>query len=596
MSLRLGELLVRAGYATPAQIDVALHAASEQGCKLGTALVRLGYLDRETLARALGKLRRIRPLSSAEAASIDVQLAKRLPPGSAYQWRAVPIRWLKQGAHGGEVLVAFDSPPPIDAIDELSFVLGAKVIACLAPEDLLDEVLDRYYPMPKPAAYRVVDLSPQAGPVNGVSSANESLLRECRANLEVHPEGAVLLVDRDQWRILTARKAATDFVIDYVRRHHDGSGQLTIRAHRQRALLAHFTGHGRPLAANHRPPGSQAGQEDPLFFQRINAQVDRPQPPRPAPAKPTPSVAVVAGVRIEKTAPAPRTPVALLPAPRMPVPLPPLPSAPHPTPRSSQQIPVMPIPAPPAAPEHVTRTLDIKPTVDLGLAKTQSDFPLLPAVEASRPIIKVPAFPPPAPLRPPPSSTEIVKAEPDGLQESLQRALTTDKPGPRLEGLEAAISKLRHTVASPEEVADVLIETLEPLVAAVLVLLVKHNAAMGWKGRAAGVHDELIESVIVPLGEPSVIARAAETLGVVVEAPRQEETAVHRRFWRVLSLDTPEQVAATPVMLNSRVVNVIYVHPKPDQPLPENIGEILAMLSAAAQEGFARLIQARKLP
>ncbi len=77
--LRLGELLVRAGYVTQAQVDVALHAAHEQGCKLGTALVRLGCLDRTTLARALGKLRRVMWLDPSEIERIDLDLARKLP-------------------------------------------------------------------------------------------------------------------------------------------------------------------------------------------------------------------------------------------------------------------------------------------------------------------------------------------------------------------------------------------------------------------------------------------------------------------------------------------------------------------------------------
>ncbi len=592
MSLRLGELLVRAGYVTPAQIDIALHAASEQGCKLGTALVRLGYLDRETLTRALGKLRRIRPLTAVDAQNIDAHLARRLPPGNAYQWRAVPVRWLKQASQGGEVLVAFDSPPPIDAIDEISFVLGARVTACLAPEDLLDECLDRFYPMPKPAAYRVVDLSPQAGAGGGIDHASESLLRDCKAAIEVHQEGAVLMVDGEQWRVMTSRKAVTDFVIDYVRRHHDGSGQLTIRAHRQRALLAHFAGHGRPLAANHRPPGSLVGPEDPLFYQRINAQTDvavQARPPSPRPVPQSPPVAVVTGMPVKKVSPAPVRKPPIVPV-SSPLPV----AISNPIARPAQQIPVMPIPAPPAAPGHITRTLDIKPTLDLDLPKALPDIPLLPAVEAFRPAVRVPAFPPPAPMRPASPSNGILNAEPDGLQESLQRALVDEPPAPQIEGLGAAVAALRTTVASPGGVADVLIETLGPYVASVLVLVVRHDSAMGWRGQASGVHAELIESVIVPLREPSVIARATETLAVVVEAPRAEEAAVHRRFWRVLSLDTPDQVAAVPVMLNSRVVNVVYVHPKSEEDLPANIAEALTVLAGAAQEAFARLIRTRK--
>ncbi|MCA9556359.1 MAG: hypothetical protein KC933_40420, partial [Myxococcales bacterium] len=221
-----------------------------------------------TLARALGKLRRVPWVEPEAFAHLDLELARRLPAQVAHKRRAVPMKWLKPEGPGGEVLVAFESPPDLDGLDELSFILGARIVPGIAPQELVDDALDRMFPVPRPKAYRVVDLDPHA-PLGGVEDNQEQVLRECRAELETHPEGCVLLVDGEHWRALTARRPVLDYVVEYVRRRHDASGQVTVRERRSRHLLAHFTGRGRPVAGKE-PPGVNQGVLDELFSQRIH--------------------------------------------------------------------------------------------------------------------------------------------------------------------------------------------------------------------------------------------------------------------------------------------------------------------------------------
>lgn len=635
--LRLGELLVRAGYVTQSQVDVALHAASEQGCKLGTALVRLGYLDTRTLARALGKLRHIMWLDPSEIDRIDLDLARKLPSQAAHRWRAVPIRWLKREHQSGDVLVAFEAPPGVDAVDELSFVLGARITACMAPEDLIDACLDRIFPMPRPAAYRVVDLDPQPAQ-GGTVRSNEAVLRECRASLEVHSDGCVLLVDEDQWRALTSRKAVTEFVIDYVRRHHDTSGQLTVRGDRKRHLLAHFTGHGRPVAATREPPGARLGDDDPLFHQRLRSISAAPSPGHraraPEPSMARPGLALVTGtpmrgvpvartsepppaaLRSQDLARPPRTQDLAAPSRSQDLARPPRsqdlaapPSWSHDLPRPAVghathrgQVRITPVPPPPQVPEPLNghlHQLAGAPTPPSPLPAPKTLPPLPPA----DPVAVAPTPDPPAQADPvplakivlpafPAPSSSILTAASDGLHASLQKALLTPISH-QIAGIEAAKAALQ-SADSADRVAQILIETLAPSFAAVLILVVKHDSAMGWRGRAPDVAAELIESVIVPLGEPSVIARAKERGEAVIETPSEDQAAVHRRLWRLLSLPSPQQVAAAPVVLKGRTVNMIYVHPRPQEDLPINTLEAMGELVRQAQEAFTRLIAHKK--
>ena len=50
---RIGEMLVEAGEVTEAQVQEALSVQKQEGGLLGMVLVKLGYLDRNTLVHTL---------------------------------------------------------------------------------------------------------------------------------------------------------------------------------------------------------------------------------------------------------------------------------------------------------------------------------------------------------------------------------------------------------------------------------------------------------------------------------------------------------------------------------------------------------------
>jgi hypothetical protein len=649
--------------------------------------VRLGYLDPATLARALGKLRRVPWVEPEAFSQLDMELARRLPAQAAHKWRAVPIKWLKRETHGGEVLVAFESPPELDVLDELSFVLGARIVPGVAPQELIDAALDRMFPVPRPKAYRVVDLDPHA-PMGGVEESQEQVLRDCRAELEIHPESCVLLVDGDLWRVLTSRRPVLEHVIEYVRHRHDASGQLTVRDRRSRHLLAHFTGRGRPVAGKE-PPGSTPGPVDELFAQRIHG-------PRgsAAPVHRTPPGVVVPpapGPRVPRNAPPPFDPagqgyvtgslpgsgyvtgplpgpgyvtgslpptvLGTVPPPAALAPRPSSGSLPERAPdlrRDRSQVHVTPVPpngqvprpagleAPRPAPAPAGAGEPERPTerAPAGLggselpkgapgvagspsapaeparapaaraSRPQPPPPPPPSVEASAPPSRLaeakpapaafPSRPPPPPLGAgiklpafPAPAHSILSAEPDGLQEALLReeetrseAAIPHDPSPILAAMERA--------ETPADVADALVDGLAPHLAAALVLVVKHDAAMGWRGHADDADPDAIESLIVPLTEPSVLARARDGARAVLSAPAEAEEPIHRRLWKLLRLEPPEVLAAAPVVLKGRVVNMIYLHPHPGETFPPDIEEQLELLCEAVAQSFLRLIRERK--
>jgi len=53
LKLRLGERLVQAGLLTPQQLEKGLQVHAATGDQIGRTLVKLGYLDEDSLVRTL---------------------------------------------------------------------------------------------------------------------------------------------------------------------------------------------------------------------------------------------------------------------------------------------------------------------------------------------------------------------------------------------------------------------------------------------------------------------------------------------------------------------------------------------------------------
>ena len=57
--MRLGEILIREGLITSSELERALQRGEQQKVRLGTALVELGLVDVDTIARALSAMHQV---------------------------------------------------------------------------------------------------------------------------------------------------------------------------------------------------------------------------------------------------------------------------------------------------------------------------------------------------------------------------------------------------------------------------------------------------------------------------------------------------------------------------------------------------------
>ena len=111
--LRLGERLLLDGVISQDQIQIALHEQRRSRERLGTVLVKLGFLSDESLANALAAHT---GYNAVELKNIDIdfEAMRRLPRPVAERCRAVPVSFDEAVLH-----LAMADPHDIAAMDEV---------------------------------------------------------------------------------------------------------------------------------------------------------------------------------------------------------------------------------------------------------------------------------------------------------------------------------------------------------------------------------------------------------------------------------------------------------------------------------------------
>src|SRR4051794_7875786 len=136
---KLGELLVRTGRINPAQLNEALALQKEQGGRLGTNLVKLGYLTEKQLVEALSQHFNV-PSVDLTGVEIDEAVLKIIPADLARKYTILPVT--KTGA---TITVAMIDPTNVFAMDDVKFMTGYRVEPVVASETGIRLAIDRYY-------------------------------------------------------------------------------------------------------------------------------------------------------------------------------------------------------------------------------------------------------------------------------------------------------------------------------------------------------------------------------------------------------------------------------------------------------------------
>jgi len=139
---KIGQILIDAGVIDEMQLKSALGYQSRWGGKLGKILVEMGFLDEDTMIKFLAEHFRIKAVNLLRS-RISNKAFEALPKDVARKYNTVPVMVRGEGSKKVMVL-AMSDPANLAAIDEISFLTGAKIEPVLATDSAIDIVLKNY--------------------------------------------------------------------------------------------------------------------------------------------------------------------------------------------------------------------------------------------------------------------------------------------------------------------------------------------------------------------------------------------------------------------------------------------------------------------
>jgi type IV pilus assembly protein PilB len=139
MKTRLGEMLVDAGKISPTQLKDCLEHQEREGGKLGSQVVKLGYLTDESLVEFLSEQFSV-PAVNLNGMEVDEKIIGLIPGDVARKYTLLPISKV-----GAKLTVALSDPSNVFALDDIKFMTGYHVEPAVASEGALRNAIAQYY-------------------------------------------------------------------------------------------------------------------------------------------------------------------------------------------------------------------------------------------------------------------------------------------------------------------------------------------------------------------------------------------------------------------------------------------------------------------
>src|SRR5919112_2458151 len=148
MQMKLGEMLVRDGRLTEAQLAAALGFQARDGGRLGTVLVEHGFVDLEALTVYLGLELGIPIATGAMLERAKRAAVRLLQPAHAFKHKCVPLV-----VQDRQLIAAVEDPHDFATLEALTSITGYRVLPRVAPEVRIYYYVERYYGVARPARF-----------------------------------------------------------------------------------------------------------------------------------------------------------------------------------------------------------------------------------------------------------------------------------------------------------------------------------------------------------------------------------------------------------------------------------------------------------
>src|SRR5438874_3232640 len=136
---RLGDLLVADGLLGQEQLQKPLVEQKGSTEKLGSILIRLGFINEEQLIGFLSRQYGV-PSITLSQLEIDLEVLKLVPAAIAKKYEVLPVRRM-----GNSLALAMADPTNVFALDDISFMTNLQVLPLVASQTSIKKAIDRNY-------------------------------------------------------------------------------------------------------------------------------------------------------------------------------------------------------------------------------------------------------------------------------------------------------------------------------------------------------------------------------------------------------------------------------------------------------------------
>ncbi|MFH0731888.1 MAG: ATPase, T2SS/T4P/T4SS family [Candidatus Omnitrophota bacterium] len=136
---KIVETLLAKNLLTQKQLDEALKTQKQQGGKLSSILIKLGFVAEKDIAYVLSQSLNI-PTINLEKYKVDPALIELIPKQTAYRYEAIPVSKMEK-----TLTIAMADPLNVFALDDLSSLTGFQVRAVIATSKEILEAIERSY-------------------------------------------------------------------------------------------------------------------------------------------------------------------------------------------------------------------------------------------------------------------------------------------------------------------------------------------------------------------------------------------------------------------------------------------------------------------
>ena len=139
MSAKLGEILVRENLITPQQLRETLEYQRANGGRLGSNLVKLGYVSDDVVTAVLSRQYGV-PSINLDLFQIEKTVIKLISEDVALKYTVLPI-----SKSGATLTLAMADPTNVFAMDDIKFMTGLNVEPVIASESSIQNAVGKYY-------------------------------------------------------------------------------------------------------------------------------------------------------------------------------------------------------------------------------------------------------------------------------------------------------------------------------------------------------------------------------------------------------------------------------------------------------------------